>query len=400
MTTQARPVGNGLLALAGLLSLAAAMGLGRFAFTPLLPLMLEEGLLDIAQGGWLAAANYAGYLAGALTASRVPLRAGTLAVVALLATAALTAAMTLPLAVLWLPLRFMAGAASAWVFVATSVWCLGALAQGGGMRASGWIYAGVGIGIALAGTYCLLAASAGVRSQPLWLQLGGMVLVLALPVMWVVARLRPTAEASASTGDGRPVRLDASNTRGLVICYGCMGFGYILPATFLPVLARGVVDDPRLFGLAWPVFGATAALSTLLAGRLLQGSNRMRAWAGCQLLMGVGVLLPACWTHAWTIAASAFLVGGTFMVITLAGVQEMRARAATPGEAAVRVGHVTAAFALGQIAGPVVAAILLRLGPAGLASALVSGALALFVTSAWLWRSSRPAIASKELLNG
>ena len=53
-----------------------------------------------------------------------------------------------------------------------------------------------------------------------------------------------------------------------------MGFGYILPATFLPVLARSVVDDPRVFGLAWPVFGATAALSTLLAARLLQRRDR------------------------------------------------------------------------------------------------------------------------------
>src|SRR5512133_3141277 len=97
MTTRERRVGNGLLTLAGLLSLAAAMGVGRFAFTPVLPLMLGEDLLDVAQGGWLAAANYAGYLLGALTASRVPLRAGALAVLALIATAALTAAMALPL---------------------------------------------------------------------------------------------------------------------------------------------------------------------------------------------------------------------------------------------------------------------------------------------------------------
>ena len=121
MTTHERRAGTVHLTLAGLLSLAAAMGIGRFAFTPVLPLMLREDLLDVAQGGWLAAANYAGYLAGALTASRIPLRAGALVVVALIATATFTAAMALPLAVFWLPLRFLAGAASAWVFVATSV---------------------------------------------------------------------------------------------------------------------------------------------------------------------------------------------------------------------------------------------------------------------------------------
>ena len=400
MTSQQHRVGTGLLAGAGLLSLAAAMGIGRFAFTPVLPLMLGEGLLDIAQGGWLAAANYAGYLAGALTASRIPLRAGALAAMALIATAASTAAMAWPLPSLWLTLRFLAGAASAWVFVATSVWCLGALARRGDARASGWVYAGVGAGIALAGLHVLLAATAGVRSPTLWLQLGGLALLLALPVLWVVARLGPTVEAAPAARTGEAPRTGGASTRGLVACYGCMGFGYILPATFLPVLARSVVDDPRLFGLAWPVFGATAALSTLLAARLLQGPTRMRTWAGCQLLMGVGVLLPALSTNAWTIAASALLVGGTFMIITLAGVQEMRARAATADEAASLVARITAAFAIGQIAGPVVSALLLRLGPMGMSLALATGAFALFATSAWLWRSGSPSPLRKELTHG
>ena len=385
MTTQKRPVGPVLLVLAGALSLAAAMGIGRFAFTPLLPLMSGEGLLDVAQGGWVAAANYVGYLVGALTAARIPLRAGALAVMALLATAALTAAMAWRLPAMWLPLRFLAGAASAWVFVATSVWCLGALAEHGASRLSGWVYAGVGIGIALAGLYCLLAAAVGVPSGPLWLQLGALALLLAVPAFWVIARLPPATEATKSVAAGGSHPGDRG-TRGLVISYGIMGFGYILPATFLPVLARSVVADPRVFGLAWPVFGAMAALSTLLAARLLQGSTRLKTWAACQLLMGVGVLLPAIWTNLWAIATSALLVGGTFMVITLAGVQQMRSQA--PAQAARLVGRITAAFALGQIAGPVVSATLLHVGPQGLALALGMGAASLFATGAWLWRTA------------
>jgi MFS family permease len=385
MTIRKRTVGPVLLALAGSLSLAAAMGIGRFAFTPLLPLMLGEGLLDVAQGGWMAAANYMGYLAGALTAARVPLRIGALAVMALLATAALTAAMAWPLPAIWLPLRFLAGIASAWVFVATSVWCLGALAQQGASRASGWVYAGVGIGIALTGLYCLLAAAVGVRSAPLWWQLGALALVLAVPALWVIARLPAATEATESFAavGSHP---DRAGTRGLVISNGVMGFGYILPATFLPVLARSVVGDPRVFGLAWPVFGTMAALSTLLAARWLQGTTRLKIWAACQLLMGVGVLLPAIWANLWAVAASALLVGGTFMVITLAGVQQMRAQAST--NVTRLVGRITAAFALGQIAGPVVSAILLHAGSQGLALAFGMGAASLFATGAWLWRTA------------
>lgn len=374
-----------LVALAGGLSLAAAMGVGRFAFTPVLPLMLREGRLDVAQGSWVAAANYAGYLAGALSAARLPLRAGTLAVLALLATVLLTAAMAWPLAAAWAPLRFVAGAASAWAFVATSVWCLGALARQGASHAAGGVYAGVGSGIALAGLHGLLAGAAGVSSPVLWLQLGVLALLLTLPVFWVIHRLPATAApaaTAASVGGSYP-----SGTAGVVACYGIMGFGYILPATFLPVLARSVVDDPRVFGLAWPVFGTTAALSTLLAARWLNRATRLKAWAACQALMGLGVLLPALRVEGWTIAASALLVGGTFMVVTLAGVQEMRERA---GADAVRLlGRGTTAFALGQIAGPAASATLLHVGPQGLAWALAAGAVALLGSAAYLWQAAR-----------
>ncbi|CAM5196001.1 hypothetical protein CDEN61S_03534 [Castellaniella denitrificans] len=54
------------LPLAGLLALAVAMGIGRFAFTPVLPMMQADLGLSLAQGSWLASANYLGYLLGAL----------------------------------------------------------------------------------------------------------------------------------------------------------------------------------------------------------------------------------------------------------------------------------------------------------------------------------------------
>lgn len=383
------------IALAGALSLAAAMGIGRFAFTPLLPLMGRAGQLDLAFAGWLAAANYAGYFVGALTAARLPLSARALAWLALALTALSTAAMAWPAPGAWLPLRFAAGLASAWVFVATSVWSLGALAAAGRGDLGGPVYAGVGSGIALTGLYCWLGAGLGLDAAQLWVHLGALALLLALPVAAITARLQPPAatRAAASAPEG-----DAGGTTGLILCYGLMGFGYILPATFLPAMARDVVDDPRLFGLAWPVFGAMAALSTVLAGWLMRRATRLQVWAASQFLMGVGVLLPSVAVNGATIALSALLVGGTFMVITLAGVQEMRARA--PQHAARLVGRITASFAFGQIAGPVCSALLLQV-PAfagrGLPLALQAGALGLLASAAWLWRrAALPSAPSKE----
>lgn len=380
------------IGLAGLLSLAVAMGIGRFAFTPMLPLMVQAGQIDLGAGGWLAAANYAGYLAGALTAARTGWSATRLALVALLATAALTAAMALSApAAVWAVLRFLAGMASAWAFVATSIWCLGALAQAGATAWSSAIYAGVGTGIALTGLQCLLGATAGVGAPALWLQLTVLALVLLAPVFLVLARLR---RGTAHAGTRSRAAATPAGSWGLVLCYAVLGFGYILPATFLPVMARSLVDDPRLFGLAWPAFGTTAALSTLVAARLLRRASRVQVWSVSHLLMGLGVLLPSVWLNGWTIALSALLVGGTFMVVTLAGVQEIRARAT--GDATALVGRMTAAFALGQIAGPVLSSLLLHAWPErGLDLALQAGALTLFASALWLWRA--PSVPSASL---
>jgi hypothetical protein len=384
--------GMNFTALAGLLSLAVAMGIGRFAFTPVLPLMLRSGELDVAAAGWIAAANYAGYLVGAMTAAKVKVRAGVLGIAALLATAVLAAAMAVHGPLAWGVLRFAAGVASAWAFVATSVWCLGALAQQGKGHLGGAVYSGVGVGIAVTGVYCLVAA--GSSAGALWMQLGLLALVLAVPAM-AGARRSP----GAVPGGTPPPVVAARTSTGLVVSYGLMGFGYILPATFLPVMARSVVDDARVFGLAWPVFGTMAAVSTLLAAAWLQRTSRLAVWSACQLAMAVGVLLPGLWRSGWAIALSAVLVGGTFMVITLAGVQEMRSRA--PHDPAAAVGRMTAAFAFGQIAGPVCSSLLLHV-PAfaarGLDIALQAAAAGLLLSGLWLAReaarhSSTPEVA-------
>ena len=103
-------------AVAGLVALAVAMGVGRFAFTPLLPLMQDDAGLSLADGGYLAAANYLGYLAGALWAAR-PARSARAVHASLLAIALATAAMgvahTMPWChancgalIVWIPLTF------------------------------------------------------------------------------------------------------------------------------------------------------------------------------------------------------------------------------------------------------------------------------------------------------
>ena len=213
-------------------------------------------------------------------------------------------------------------------------------------------------------------------------------LSVAIPSLFVGRPLRIAAPAGATS----PADATPGPCTGLVICYGVLGFGYILPATFLPALAREVVDDPQMFGLAWPVFGIAAALSTIVTARHFGHANRLRVWAVSHLLMAAGVVLPSVWLTPVTIAIAALLVGSTFMVVTMIGMQEARARA--PSNPTALLGLMTAAFAIGQLAGPLVCGVLdlLEVGHrAALSHALQLAAFALASSAAYLWRQSNGA---------
>ena len=367
-------------ALAGSAALALAMGIGRFAFTPLLPLMQDDAGLSLADGGYLAAANYLGYLAGALWATR-PARTARAIRASLLAIALTTAAMGVAQAMpTWLLFRFAAGVASAWALVHVSAWALPRLA--GGPVLGGVLYGGVGTGIALAGFLCLALMTFSVSSAHAWLTLGLLALgvtVCLWPAIHDGSQARPTPERGALRWTPDMVRL--------IACYGAFGFGYIIPATYVPAMAKALVPDPLVFGWAWPVFGATAAASTVIAASLTPRHGNRRVWSSAALAMAIGVAAPLFLPGTAGIVLAALLVGGTFMVITMAGLQE--ARAIGGAQAPQLMAAMTAAFAAGQVAGPLVVALLVR-RPHGFALALAAAAIALVASAVALATREKP----------
>lgn len=366
-----------IVACAGLAALAVAMGVGRFAFTPVLPLMQDDSGVTLAEGGWLASANYFGYLAGALSASLVADVARRGAIRVGLVTIALS---TLAMGVTesftaWMVLRFLPGFASAWVLVCVSTWALDLLGKAGRPSLGGAVYAGVGVGIVLAGVACLVLASMGSGSRSAWLVLGAAALAVAF-ALWPVV--------GSDAGGGTPI----ARTSGepipefwrFVFCHGAFGLGYIIPATFLPVMAKQVVAEPLWFGLAWPVFGAAAAVSTLAAARLTRVVGQRKVWILANIAMGIGVLVPIVVPGLAGIAIAAICVGGTFMVNTMVGMQE--ARRAAGARAGGLMAAMTSAFAAGQIAGPLLVGWLSRF-EGGFTAALATAAVPLFA-AAWI----------------
>lgn len=344
---EARAGASAALAVAmGLAGLASAMGVGRFAFTPMLPLMQAAGVLDLPQGAWLAAVNYLGYLVGALACVVFPPPPLQATRWGLVAVAVLTLAMGLPGGfVAWLLLRFGAGVASACVVVGVSAWVLTTLAALGRSSLAGVVFAGVGTGIAVAGLVGLAAALAGLAPAPTWLLLGSASALVAAGV-W---RALPARSEAGAPSAGVRSALGAAGWR-LVVCYGLFGFGYIVPATFLPAQARVLVADPALFGWVWPAFGLAAALSTLAASALFREAPPRRLWAVSQAVMAAGLLVAALWPSLAGLLVCAVCVGGTFMVMTMAAMQEARRLAATGAPRLIAA--MTAAFAAGQLIGP------------------------------------------------
>ncbi|MEJ8809686.1 YbfB/YjiJ family MFS transporter [Variovorax ureilyticus] len=384
-------------ALACMVALSVAMGLGRFAFTPMLPVMLHEGKLDLQAGGLLASLNYLGYFVGALSCAAIRVRPASMVRGGLVATAALLLGMGLLQGfAAWSVLRAAAGVMSAWTFVFASGWGLRRLAETGAPALGGVIYAGPGIGIAVTG---LLGGTVGRwGSEAGWIGLGLMALVLVAVVWFVFSDGAQAHAAAASAAVAAPAPAEAttlrSDARWLVALYGLAGFGYIITATFLPVIARHALPGSPWPDLFWPLFGLAVVPGALIGARApVHWDNRLLL-AVAYLLQALGVVLSVVWPTIAGFALGSLLLGMPFTAITLFAMRD--ARRLRGNSSSGLIGYATASYGVGQILGPLFAAPLAqRTGSFTMpllvaAAALTIGAM-LF---SWVWWQSRASMTS------
>ena len=366
------------MAAAGLAALAVAMGIGRFAFTPILPMMQEDAGVSITAGAWLASANYLGYFVGALSVMAVPIAAKHAIRAALVTIALATLGMGLQTHfAIWIALRVLAGVGSAWVLICTSAWSLERLQPLRRPALESTVFAGVGTGIAVAGVTCLALMHLRTTSARAWIVLG-IASVLVTIAIWPVFGAGDRVTAPASRGAPSSPASDREWLR-LTVCYGAYGFGYIIPATFLPVMAREALADPAVFGLAWPIFGAAAVASTMLVSTVRRLITNRGLWITCHLVMALAIALPIVWRGITATILAASGVGGTFLVVTMVGMQE--ARDVAGPRATALMASMTSAFAFGQIIGPILASALH--GVEGDFSAALLVACGALLVSAW-----------------
>ena len=380
-------------ALACMVTLAVAMGLGRFAFTPMLPVMLHEGKLDLQAGGVLASLNYLGYFLGALSCAAIRAKPAHMVRGGLVATAVLLLGMGLLQGFsVWGVLRTAAGVMSAWTFVFASGWGLRRLAETGAPALAGVIYTGPGIGIAATG---LLGGALGRwGSEAGWIGFGLLSLLL-IAAIWRIFGDGEPAHAGAPASAAAPPSASASaaarsDARWLVGLYGLAGFGYIITATFLPVIARQALPGSPWPDFFWPLFGLAIVPGALIGARApLHWDNRLLL-AAAYALQAVGVVLSVAWPTIWGFGLGSLLLGMPFTAITLFAMRD--ARRLRGNASAGLIGYATASYGVGQILGPLFAAPLAqRTGSFAVAlwvAAAVLAAGALLFAMVW-WRAAR-----------
>jgi len=359
------------ITLVGFVSLALAMGIGRFAFTPLLPMMREDGLVSITDGGLLASVHFLGYWLGAVFATKIPCPPKMMLRVSLLVIGVGTVGMGVTDDfTVWLILRWLSGVCSAWTLVLVSNYYLKHLAENGRGEHQGWVFSGVGAGILIAGLGCLAFMVNQIGSSLSW-QIMGVISLIAICA--VCLNMGPEIPADRLVVHNRESQRSPLDWR-TVVAYGAAGIGYSIPATYLPVMAREIVQSPLIFGWSWPVFGAAAFVSTLLAARFQRRYSNRQIWAASQVVMAIGLLLPVIHSHILTIITAGLCVGGTFMIITMTGMKEAH-RIAPPQDVMRHIAVMTAAFATGQMIGPVFASSIYDLTQSFAVSLIITSAI-------------------------
>jgi predicted MFS family arabinose efflux permease len=379
------------LACGGLAAMAAALGIGRFVYTPILPAMLGPLSWSKADAGLVASANFLGYFLGALLAGHalVAARPRFWLLTALAISAVSTIAMAMPSDIAsFAALRFIGGIASALVIVCASTLVLERLAFSGRGPLSAIHFAGVGLGILMSAiaVSATLASGAGWRS--LWIVAGAIAGLAAVMAAWLIpVAEHVTAPPRQKAADTHPSRLGA-----MVLAYGLFGFGYVITATFLVTIVRGADDVRVLEPWVWVLFGLAAIPSVAVWTWLGQRIGIMNAYGVACIVEAVGVAASVEWVTIPGVCVSALVLGGTFMGLTALGFMAARILSAENSHQAL--GRMTASFSIGQMAGPTLAGFLSEQSgsfrvPSLIAAAALIAAAGLAAWTSWAAENDR-----------
>lgn len=366
---------------AGICALVLTVGLARFAYTPLLPVMRLDAGLTAAGGGWLATFNYLGYLASTVLVARVgdmQLKFRFYRIGLVLAVVSTGLMGTTTDMAIWGVLRFVAGLSSTAGLLLASGLVLNWLLAHQRRPQLGLHFAGLGVGIAVSGLAAAAMADQLVSSRQ-WIALGTLAVVFLIPA-W--AWMPPPAAISSATGANAPPPPGRRWRWLLIASYFCAGVGFVVSATFIVAI---LVQTPAFAGHGsgvWVLVGLTAIPSTFAWDRLSNRLGLIRALMLAYALQATSFVLPLLDGGLWAGAASAVLFGLTFagivsLTLTVVGRHY-------PHNPAKAMATLTLSYGVAQIIAPAIAGTLAR-DSGSYQGALVLAAIMMVIGIVLLW---------------
>jgi predicted MFS family arabinose efflux permease len=374
---------------AGLSALLLGIGLSRFAFTPLIPALVQAHWFTAAQAGYLGATNLAGYLVGAASTRRLARQVPAMALVkaAMIVGAASFVACAAPLGFAWYFLwRLTSGAIGGVLMVLAPTAVLAATPVGRRGRVAGIVFTGVGAGIALSGTVVPWLVHAGLPAA--WIVLGaiGIGLTAAAWSGWPAdASSRPAATARRiAHGRGSRPPLTRTVVR-LLISYGLIGLAFAPPTVYwTDFVARGLGLGLGVGGFYWSVLGLGAVCGPMLTGIVAERLGFARTYTLTLVGLAACIGAPAIWAGAPVLFVASFGIGAFGLATTSLG--SGRAAELVPIERHRQLwGWMTIAYAvIYAVGGYLCAFIFSRLGSYAALFALGAGMALLSASFAWL----------------
>jgi len=341
---------------AGICSLILTVGLARFSYTPLLPIMRAQADLSAFNGGWLATVNYLGYITGALLAStlgnlqqkywlyRFGLVAAVLSTIGMGMTTDVTA---------WVVLRFISGVSSTAGMLVASGLVMNWLARQKMKTELGLHFAGAGLGLVFSGLAVMVMVD-HLRWDEQWWALGLLGILFFIPA-WIW--MPKPAKAGTAEAEVAYVAPPTKQWMRLMLgAYFCAGFGYVISATFIVAIAETLPELQGKGAWVWVVVGVAAIPSTFIWDRVARVTGVFEALIAAYALQIISILMAAFIDGYWANMVSAVLFGGTFagivnLTLSIAG----RQFPVNPSKAMARM---TLSYGVSQIAAPALAGVI------------------------------------------
>jgi predicted MFS family arabinose efflux permease len=348
---------NHAILLAGILSIIISIGIARFAFTSLLPAMLED-YLTLTHAGILASVNFLGYLSGAIFVIFIKDIHKKVQYLRLAMFFSILSTLTLALNTndtLWIFARIVAGFSSALLFLIGSSLVMLKLNFEDKTKAMGIHFSGIGFAIVvseLISQYMLKRTT----WEEAWLALTLFSFLTSFYIFYILSFDKKVKKEAPKQVLNKSIF--SSYVILLILAYFTEGVGFVVQGTFLPDIINSLKGLDGQGNMAWLIVGLAGIPSSIIWMRLAHTHGSLNMIIIAMFLQIVGLLIPTFTTNIYFVLLSGALYGSTF--IGLVALFMNRAGQLAKNNPVVLMGSMTAAYGIGQVFAPLYSIVLIE----------------------------------------